>query len=104
MTPWGQARYDAAKPGIGPRAQPLGNDPIMGCDPIGYPRIAFYNAYPMEFVQTKDRLVEFFDFFYTHRTIYLDGRKLPDDPGADLVWLLGGSLGGKYVGCRHDRF
>jgi hypothetical protein len=34
----------------------------------------------MEFVQTKDRLVEFFDFFYTHRTIYLDGRKLPDDP------------------------
>ena len=80
MTAWGQARYDAAKPGIGPRAQPLGNDPMMGCDPIGYPRIAFYNAYPMEFVQTKDRLIEFFDFFYTHRTIYLDGRKLPDDP------------------------
>src|SRR5580700_5997791 len=67
MTARGQARYDAAKPGIGPRAQPLGNDPIMGCDPIGYPRIAFYNAYPMEFVQTKDRLIEFFDFFYTHR-------------------------------------
>src|SRR5215469_6358248 len=47
MTPWAQARYNAAKPGIGPRAQPLGNDPIMACDPIGYPRIAFYNAYPM---------------------------------------------------------
>lgn len=80
MTAWGKARYDAAKPGIGPRAQPLGNDPMMACNPIGYPRVAFYNAYPMEFVQTKDRLVEFFDFFYTHRTIYLDGRKLPDDP------------------------
>ena len=52
----------------------------MVCDPVGYPRIAFYNAYPMEFVQTKDRLIEFFDFFYVHRTIYLDGRKLPDDP------------------------
>src|ERR1700756_815465 len=25
MTPWGKARYEAAKPGIGPRAQPLGN-------------------------------------------------------------------------------
>ncbi len=84
MTAWAKARYDAAKPGIGPRAQPLGNDPIMTCDPIGYPRIAFYNAYPMEFVQTKDRLIEFFDFFYTHRTIYLDGRKLPDDP--DPSW------------------
>jgi hypothetical protein len=77
MTPWGQARYNAAKPGIGPRAQPLGNDPIMICDPIGYPRIAFYNAYPMEFVQTKDRLIQFFDFFYTYRTIWLDGRELP---------------------------
>lgn len=80
MTPWAQARYDAAKPGIGPRAQPLGNDPMMICDPIGYPRIAFYNDYPMEFVQAKDRLIEFFDFFYVHRTIYLDGRPLPADP------------------------
>jgi hypothetical protein len=82
MTPWAQARYNAAKPGIGPRAQPLGNDPIMTCDPIGYPRVAFSNAYPMEFVQTKDRLIELFDFFYVHRTIYLDGRKLPEDPEA----------------------
>jgi hypothetical protein len=117
MTPWAQTRYDAAKPGLGPRGQPLGNDPIMVCDPIGYPRIAQYDlgrapgleqlqaeqagqvagkavqeqaggvgqetvtgAYPMEFVQTKDRLIELFDFFYVHRTIYLDGRKLPDDP------------------------
>ncbi len=84
MTPWAKARYDAAKPGIGKRAQPLGNDPIMSCDPIGYPRIAFYNAYPMEFVQAKDRIIELFDFFYTQRTIYLDGRKLPDDP--DPTW------------------
>jgi hypothetical protein len=80
MTPWAQSRYDAAKPGLGPRAQPLGNDPMMSCDPVGYPRIAHGGAYPMEFVQTKDRLIEFFDFFYTYRTIYLDGRKLPDDP------------------------
>jgi hypothetical protein len=90
MTPWAKARYDAAKPGIGPRAQPLGNDPIMVCDPIGYPRIAFYNAYPMEFVQTKDRLIEFFDFFYVHRTIYLDGRSLPADP--EPTWY-GSSVG-----------
>jgi len=80
MTAWAQARYDAAKPGLGPRAQPLGNDPMMLCDPVGYPRIAHGGAYPMEFVQTKDRLIEFFDYFYVHRTIYLDGRKLPDDP------------------------
>jgi len=35
MTAWAKAKYDAAKPGIGPRAQPLGNDPMMTCDPIG---------------------------------------------------------------------
>jgi hypothetical protein len=45
---------------------------------------AFNTLSNMEFVQTKDRLIEFFDFFYTHRTIYLDGRKLPDDP--DPTW------------------
>lgn len=80
MTAWAKARYDAAKPGIGPRAQPLGNDPMMSCDPVGFPRIAFKNAYPMEFVQTKDRLIQFFDYFYTYRTIYLDGRQLPEHP------------------------
>ena len=84
MTPWAQARYDAAKPGLSARGEPLGNDPMMMCDPVGYPRIAFYNAYPMEFLQTKDRLVEFFDYFYVHRTIYLDGRPLPADP--DPTW------------------
>ena len=97
MTAWGKARYDAARPGIGPRAQPLGNDPIMACDPIGYPRIAFYNAYPMEFVQTKDRLIEFFDFFYTYRTIYLDGRKLADDPEPTWYGYSVGHWDGDYT-------
>ena len=80
MTPWAQARYDAAKPGIGPRSQPLGNDPIMICDPVGFPRILLFNAYPLEIVQLPDRIIEFFDFFYTHRTIWMDGRELPKDP------------------------
>ena len=29
LTAWAQARYDAAKPGYGPKAQPGGNDPIL---------------------------------------------------------------------------
>src|ERR1700722_15170975 len=33
MTAWAQARFDAAKPGYGPRAAPGGNDPIGKCDP-----------------------------------------------------------------------
>jgi hypothetical protein len=80
MTPWAQTRYDAAKPGIGPRTQPLGNDPIMICDPVGFPRILLFNAYPLEIIQLPDRIIQFFDFFYTHRTIWTDGRGLPKDP------------------------
>ena len=57
----------------------------------------------MEFVQTKDRLIEFFDYFYAHRTIYLDGRKLPDRSRSHVVRLLGGALGGKHIGRRYDR-
>src|SRR5579863_10614919 len=40
MTPWGKARFDAAKPVYGPRAVPggLGNDPMSTCDPLGMPR------------------------------------------------------------------
>lgn len=83
MTPWAQAKFNAAKPGLdvaGGRAQPLGNDPIMICDPVGYPRIMSFGAYPLEMIQMPGRIIQLFDFFYTHRTIYTDGRKLPDDP------------------------
>src|SRR5262245_65771256 len=29
LTTWGQAKYDANKPGYGPKAAPGGNDPIL---------------------------------------------------------------------------
>jgi hypothetical protein len=83
MTPSAQAKYDAAVPGLGGAAgrnKPLGNDPIMFCDPIGYPRVMSFGAYPMEMIQVPGRIMQFFDFFYTYRTIWTDGRKLPDDP------------------------
>src|SRR6266542_2003086 len=35
LTAWGQAKYDAYKPGYGPKAAPGGNDPILKCDPMG---------------------------------------------------------------------
>jgi hypothetical protein len=92
MTKWAQDRYDAAKPGLGrgARAQPLGNDPMMICDPMGFPRIMFWTNYPYEILQLRDRTIMFFDWFYTHRTIWTDGRALPDDP--DTRWY-GNSVG-----------
>lgn len=90
MTPWAQAKYNANKPGIGPRAQPLGNDPMMICDPVGYPRILLYNAYPSEIVQIPGRVIQFFDYFDAHRIIWTDGRALPKDPDP---WYYGHAVG-----------
>jgi hypothetical protein len=96
MTPWAQARYTANKPGIGraERVVPLGNDPAMQCDPIGFPRVMFYDAYPTEIIQLPGRIIEFFDYFYVHRTIWTDGREIPKDP--DPTWY--GVSVGKWEG------
>jgi glyoxylase-like metal-dependent hydrolase (beta-lactamase superfamily II) len=80
MTPWAQAKYDAAKPGLGPRGRPLGNDPIMICDPMGLVRSLIWGVYPIEFIQTSKETIMLFDWFYTQRAIWTDGRKLPEDP------------------------
>lgn len=79
MTPWAQAKYDAAKPGLGRRGVPLGNDPMLICDPLGYPRSFTYN-YGMDVVQAAGRVFQFFEYDHVWRTIYTDGRALPEDP------------------------
>jgi hypothetical protein len=89
MTPWAKARYDAAIPGIGagagdntanPRARPLGNDPIMTCEPIGYPRIILTaGMYGLQIVQTPKEMLWLFDWFGGRREIWTDGRQLSDD-------------------------
>src|SRR5579863_1076686 len=95
MTPWGQAKFDAAKPGLsGPKAQPLGNDPMMSCEPMGFPRIMLYQAVPMEFMQVPGRVIVFYDWFHTWRTVWTDGRELPKEP--EPRWL--GFSVGKWDG------
>jgi hypothetical protein len=83
MTPWAKVRFDAAKPGYGTRAAPGGNDPILQCDPIGFPRVMFMPT-PFEFVFTAGRVTQFFEREHEYRTIWTDGRKLPQDP--DPAW------------------
>jgi hypothetical protein len=56
-----------------------GKDPMIHCDPLGYPRAVEYN-YGMEFIMLPDRILQFFDWGGYHRTIWTDGRKLPADP------------------------
>jgi hypothetical protein len=96
MTPLAQERYKVAKPGLGGsgRAQPLGNDPMMMCDPMGFPRIMFWTNYPIEIIQLPKRTLMFFDWFYTYRTIWTNGRELPKDP--EPRWY--GNSVGKWEG------
>src|SRR5882724_9939783 len=60
LTPWGQAKYDANKPGYGPKAAPGGNDPILKCDPTGFPRIMFV-IWPFEIIHLPGRILMFFE-------------------------------------------
>jgi hypothetical protein len=83
MTPWAKARFDAERPGYGARRAPGGNDPILQCDPIGFPRIMFLNT-PFEFVQAPGRVIQFFEHEHEYRTIWTDGRALPSDP--EVTW------------------
>jgi hypothetical protein len=98
MTPWGKAKFDAAKPVYGPRAFPggLGNDPMSTCDPLGMPRNLFLEVsiYPMELVQTPNRVFQFFEWAHSYRVIWTDGRELPKDP--DPQWM--GYSVGKWEG------
>jgi len=81
MTPYGKKLYDATKaeetaPGVTASNE---KDGILICDPVGYPRAFAYN-YGFEFVMLPDRVLQFFEWSHTWRTIWTDGRKLPADP------------------------
>ena len=84
MTPRAKARFATEKPGYGSRAMPGGNDPILQCDPIGFPRIMFMPT-PFEFVQTSNRVLQFFEREHAWRPIWTDGRSFPED--ADPIWF-----------------
>lgn len=83
MTPWAKTRFDAEKPGYGVRGAPGGNDPILQCDPIGFPRIMMMPT-PQEFVQVPGRVMQLWEREHEYRSIWTDGRPLPEDP--DPAW------------------
>lgn len=89
MTSWAKTRYDAAKPGYGPKAQAGGNDPILKCYPSGIPRILFFPQ-PFEIFQSPERVFMFFEREHEFRQIWTDGRSHPKDVAA--TWM-GDSIG-----------
>jgi hypothetical protein len=91
LTPWGQAKFDTAKPLMGPRAVGGAEDSAaLHCEPSGPPQLLILPN-PFEFVQIPGRVFMFFEELHIWRTIWIDGRPLPKDP--DPSWL-GYSVGG----------
>jgi hypothetical protein len=85
FTPWGQARFAAARPMQGPTAVPgQENAPTLHCDPDGPPRVLNLPN-PFEIIQIPGRVLMFFELGHVWRTIWTDGRAFPKDP--DPSWL-----------------
>ena len=89
MTPEGQAKLKTVKTGYNGRELGNGvvqdmkqwNDPIMWCDPPGWPRVLWHPTGPgMKFVMTPNEVIQFFENNHTWRDMWTDGRKLVDDP------------------------
>lgn len=95
LTAWGQARFDAASPQLGPRAVAgKENDPsVTRCQPEGLPK-ALIHPNPFEIVQVPGRVFMFFEEHHVWRTIWTDGRPLPKNPAPN--WL--GYSVGKWEG------
>ena len=83
MTPLGQKLFDEAKPLYGPSALAVAdsNDPLVTCDPLGFPRNVFYELRGVEFSHGRNKVVQLFQYQRVWREIWTDGRKLPADVG-----------------------
>src|SRR5215472_8177534 len=79
MLPWAKAlqqrRVDRAH----------GDDPLARCLPHGVPRINTNGLFPFKIVQTPGLVVILYEQLYLFRQVFLDGRKLMDNPNP--AWL-----------------
>jgi hypothetical protein len=82
MTPWGREQFHLHKTtGEYPVAE--SNDPLKGCDPLGFPRSMLFMTRGIAFSQMPGRVIEMFQFNRVWREIWTDGRQLPKNVGGD---------------------
>jgi hypothetical protein len=75
FTPWGQKRFDASFPSLGPRdVAGKENDPILKCYPDGMPK-QLGSPHPFEIFMRPDRMVMIFEKDHDWRYAWTDGRK-----------------------------
>jgi hypothetical protein len=85
LTSWGQARFDASAPLVGPRAVAgKENNPSLHCEPEAVPK-SLILPNPLEIVQIPGRMFMLFEQYHLWRTIWADGRPLPKDPDPNYL-------------------
>jgi hypothetical protein len=89
MLPWAEAKFNAARPGYGPRATPNSGDPLLACFPPGVPRIMLL-PFPMRIIQIPGEVLMLFEYDHFVRQIHTDRREHPK--GLDPTWM-GDSIG-----------
>ena len=97
FTPEGAKLWNANKPGKGPRQVPpaFGNDPMGDANPPGLYRTLVYNR-SFEMIQLPGRVVQMFEWAKVWRTIWTDGRPVPEDIAEGPFWY--GYSVGKWEG------
>lgn len=83
MTPAGQTIFDSNKPNTGPRGVEvaLSNDPLVLCDPLGFPRNVLFETRGFEITSEAKRAIVLYQYQRVWREIWTDGRALPADIG-----------------------
>jgi hypothetical protein len=78
------------------RSEGLGykDGPPSHCMPLGIPGVDILSYSPFKIIQSPGLIVMLYELDNTHRQVYMDGRKLPDDP--QPAWL--GYSVGKWEG------
>ena len=80
MTPWGQEQFRLHKTnGEYPVAD--SNDPIKGCDPLGFPRNMLFMTRGIVFTTMPGKMIEMSEYNRIWREIWTDGRELPKNVG-----------------------
>lgn len=84
MTPWGQAQFRTHKTS-GAEVVADSTDPLVKCDPLGFPRNITWEIRGIQFVQAPTKMVELFQYQRIWREIWTDGRALPKNAGSDDI-------------------
>jgi hypothetical protein len=81
-TALGREEWQRNKPSIGSRGvvPAQANDPVLACDPQGFPRENLFQLRTTQIVQTPVSVVILYEFDQIWRVIWTDGRELPKDP------------------------